>query len=58
MDAGFDVLEINEFCVEDQDWSEAEVPADRVEKARFLGMSKKVQGDFGPFRNWVECSFA
>jgi hypothetical protein len=58
MDAGFDVLEIDEFCVEDKDWSEAEVTADRVEKARFLEMSKKVQGGFGPFRNWAECSFA
>jgi hypothetical protein len=58
MDAGFDVLEVNEFGVEDKDWSEAEVSADGVEKASFLGMSKKVQEDFGPFRNWVECSFA
>jgi hypothetical protein len=42
MDAGFDVLKVNEFRVEDKDWSEAEVSADRVEKTRFLEMSKKL----------------
>lgn len=53
-DPRLNIFEINEFSIEYKDGSEVEVPSHWVEKAWFLGLSKKIRWAFRPFRNWAE----